>query len=465
MSAGVTKILKRETGEVLFEHSPTAGEGQTPARALGHALAAAVAAGVDLTGAELADVDATGLSLRGARLAEANLTGGVFDRADLSHAELSNLTGLRLSAHGANFTRATLQYAHLWAAELDDANLTSVDAADASFDSAQMPRALLAGGHFDGADFADTSMAGVVATGADFTHAVLTYADLRGADFRRAILLEADLTEAATATLRLDNADLSRTDFGALTLAARAPAPGGGELFAWRSARTGDQISHAGETLPIADFAARLADPATDATQTLRTSFELLRVALRRLDKADGVGASAAFGWKRRWLTMASPGAVLGGAFAASMGWLIWTDQMGDFELSHKLILCVMMGAFALLLLTAGFTYLLALFDPQPVVILDSAGVHDRRLTDAPVNWSDLRSIGPMRVNGQDMLALDVERPQRYGLSRFPLFAVHRLSSRLLRRPELVIRMTGLDADLQGLINAIQAVAPEPTAA
>jgi uncharacterized protein YjbI with pentapeptide repeats len=464
VAAGVVKILNRETGEVLFEHSGKAEIDETPAQALGRTLIAAVAAGVDLTGAELRDVDATGANLRGAKLAEANVTGGVFDRADLSHADLANLTGLRLSAHGANFSRATMHYAHLWAAELDGADLTSVDAADASFDSAQMPGAQLTGGNFDGADFADASMAGVLATGADFTHATLTSADLRGADFRRTVLLEADLVEVAMEGLRLDNADLTRTDFGPLTLAGRAPTPDGGELFAWRSPRWGDQIAHVGETLTLADFTARLADPAYGATSALRNSFALLLADLRRLDKAGGLGAKASFGWKRRWLTIAAPGAALAGAFAGWMGWLIWTDQMGDFELSHKVILTLMMGAFALLLLTAGFTYLLALFDPRPVVILDAAGVHDRRLTDAPVSWSDLRSLGPMQMNGQDMLALEVERPQRYGLSRYPLFAVNRLSARLLRRPELVIRLTGLDADMQGVIDAIQAAAPEPTA-
>jgi hypothetical protein len=55
------------------------------------------------------------------------------------------------------------------------------------------------------------------------------------------------------------------------------------------------------------------------------------------------------------------------------------------------------------------------------------------------------------------ILMLQVTAPGRFRLSRNPLWAVNRLCSRLLGRPELSIRMTGLEGNLEALVEAIQA--------
>lgn len=153
----------------------------------------------------------------------------------------------------------------------------------------------------------------------------------------------------------------------------------------------------------------------------------------------------------------AVPGAAL---VAAMCGWMaasLATGWLGeDVSPSGRVMLASAFAVFALALGGAAITYFLALFARAPVVCVDSHGIHDSRLTREPIAWTDITGGFPVLNGGQLMLTLQLVAPARYRLSRNPLWAVNRLSSRLLGRPEIAIRMTGLDGDLEALFKAIE---------
>ena len=98
------KIVSRwNSGTVIFE---------TDAESIGAAVAAAIAAKINLSGADLSDANLSRAYLSGANLSGANLS-----RADLSGANLSR----------AYLSRANLSDANLSGANLSDANLSRAD--------------------------------------------------------------------------------------------------------------------------------------------------------------------------------------------------------------------------------------------------------------------------------------------------------------------------------------------------
>jgi hypothetical protein len=135
-----------------------------------YALEQAVAAGVSLEGAELADVDLSYANLGSANLARANLYGANLNDAYLAHA---NLVGANLL--GAHLCVADLTHAKLAHAVLSSANLTGAKLTYANLTSADLERA----------DLEIT----------DLSHARLPYADLMGASLKDAYLVGTELTE------------------------------------------------------------------------------------------------------------------------------------------------------------------------------------------------------------------------------------------------------------------------------
>jgi hypothetical protein len=162
--------------------------------------------------------------------------------------------------------------------------------------------------------------------------------------------------------------------------------------------------------------------------------------------------------WKRRWLLRAGPGAALAAILA---GWMCFQLAVGELgagsTLFGRMTLAAMFAAFALALGGAAITYVAALFRRRAVVTIDPAGIRDSRVSEAPIAWNDITGWLPVLHGGQMMLMLQVPLPARYSLSRNPLWAINRLCSRLLGRPEMSIRMTGLEGDFETLVMTIQA--------
>ena len=135
------KIVSRWTREVLWE---------TDAENIGEAVTAAIAAkinlsGANLSGADLSCADLSGANLSCARLSGARLSGAYLSRANLSCARLSgaNLSDARLS--GAYLSRANLSGANLSDADLSDAYLSDADLSDAYLSRANLSDADLSG--------------------------------------------------------------------------------------------------------------------------------------------------------------------------------------------------------------------------------------------------------------------------------------------------------------------------------
>ena len=108
------KIVSRwNSGTVIFE---------TDAESIGAAVAAAIAAKINLSGADLSDANLSRAYLSGANLSRAYLSGANLSGANLSRADLS---GANLSR--AYLSRANLSDANLSGANLSDANLSRAD--------------------------------------------------------------------------------------------------------------------------------------------------------------------------------------------------------------------------------------------------------------------------------------------------------------------------------------------------
>jgi hypothetical protein len=154
------KIVSRWNSEtVIFE---------TDAENIGAAVEAAIAAKINLSGADLSGAD-----LSDAYLSRANLSG-----ADLSGAYLS----------GANLSDANLSDANLSGAYLSDANLSRANLSDAYLSDAD-----LSGANLSGADLSGANLSGADLSGADLSDADLSDADLKKLLNQRTILPEGDL--------------------------------------------------------------------------------------------------------------------------------------------------------------------------------------------------------------------------------------------------------------------------------
>jgi len=164
------------------------------------------------------------------------------------------------------------------------------------------------------------------------------------------------------------------------------------------------------------------------------------------------LAAQARFGWNRRWTVRAAVGALIGSAGVGWFAYIIAFRGFGDLSHEGRAILALAFAAFGLLFFAAGVTYVLASRDLAPVVVIDEAGVLDRRLSAAPIAWSRLASVTPLQHGGQLMLALNVQAPTAQPLPRNPLWIVNRLAARMTGSPELAIKLTGLSADLASLL-------------
>ena len=180
-------------------------------------LEAAVAAGEDLTFANLEGARLRGADLARAKLMGANLEGANLERANLLNANLAyaNLEGAILV--DAILERANLEHANLLGAYLGDADLTFANLVDANLTRANMIGAKLRYAKLRGAILSGATLPGAYLTGADLTGAILERAHLRGAvlhdaHLRGANLYEANLAEADLTRATLTGAYLERAD-------------------------------------------------------------------------------------------------------------------------------------------------------------------------------------------------------------------------------------------------------------
>jgi uncharacterized protein YjbI with pentapeptide repeats len=450
-------IRRRADGTVLFQQ--TVGvPGISLQRKLGLALASGVALGVDFNGADLAEIDANGLDLRGARLENAYLCRSMLDGADLSRSNLSSGALRQVSARVTNFQQATLENSDLWASDLHGASFVGASAQDADFEDASASTIDLRGADLRGAILRRSDLSDAKAQGALFEGALASEVDLRGADMRRTLWDRADLTEALVDGIRFDGASFVETEFKGMGLAGRAISVAGDEVIGWRT-RGGDIILANGVTMSVAEYEAELRNSSAGGRQWAR--YELLVDGFRRLDRSRQPGTTVDFHWRRSWLMMAAPS---GAATAFLTGWVAWHIADGWFDSSSvfsRVTMSSAFGFFALFMGVAAVSFVLAIWKPSPVVTMDKTGLFDRRLTRAPIPWADIRSVGPVQYNGELMLTVNVDKTSLYRLSTNPMWAVNRLCARFLRRPELGIKMKGLSCDLQAVLDAVQAVAPD----
>ncbi len=350
------------------------------------------------------------------------------NRVEIRHREtgatlFENPIGFASADSDARALGEALRLAAAGGIDLSFADLHGVDARGLDLRNARLADALLNQARLDGADLSHANLSGATALqitavgarfqGADLRSAHVWAATLDGADFRGAQASGINLEDTS-----LRRADLSEADFSDANLA--------------RADLAGANLQQA--NLEGADLQDTVADRRVTPTRH--------------------------FAWRRGWLLSASSGS---GAMAVLSGWMAWQVGMrgfGDLSVPGHVIIFAVLGAFALILGAASITYLLALFDRRAVVLILPSGIHDRRLSFDSVAWEDLRGFMPFVYNGQTMLALDVANPAGRGLPRNPLWALNRLSARMLGRPEFAIRMNGLDGDLQAMILAIQSAAP-----
>jgi hypothetical protein len=307
-----------------------------------------------------------------------------------------------------------------------------------------------------GAQLAGASLAGRDLSGADLSGADLSGADLTGTDLRRARLDFAKLKGANLPAARLDGASLTGADLDPNRLVARVATPEGDETFGWRTP-DGDVVSLGGVIITLEAFARMN----TGAGFEARARRQFLLAAFQRLDKATAPTSITALYWRTPWLVGAAPGAGALGLLSGWMAWLVWTGQLGDYALWSRAIWSLLFASFAAILVMASVTYLIALVVRRPVLVIDARGVHDVRLTRSLIAWGDIRSIVPLNYNGEWKVALTLDQPARAPLPGNLLWALNRLSARLLRRPEISIQLKGLQGDVQVVLEALQRAAPD----
>jgi uncharacterized protein YjbI with pentapeptide repeats len=144
--------IKHCNGTALYV-AQVADDDQYPIRT---ALERAVAAGVDLSTANLADANLVGANLHGAFLINANLSNTNLHNADLADV---NLTDANLV--GANLTNANLASTDLSGANLASANLFGANLVGANLANANLSAANLRAAYFCGADLSGIKYEGV----------------------------------------------------------------------------------------------------------------------------------------------------------------------------------------------------------------------------------------------------------------------------------------------------------------
>ena len=187
------EIRHRFKDTVLFAATSAAND-QTPIRS---ALAAAIAGGAYLRGADLRGADLGGAYLRGADLGGADLRGAYLRGADLGGAYL----------RGADLGGADLRGAYLRGAYLGGADLRDADLGGAYLGGAYLRGAYLGGADLRDADLGGAYLRGAYLGGADLRGAYLGGADLRDADLGGADLRGADLGGADLRGAYLANAN------------------------------------------------------------------------------------------------------------------------------------------------------------------------------------------------------------------------------------------------------------------
>lgn len=167
-----------------------------------------------------------------------------------------------------------------------------------------------------------------------------------------------------------------------------------------------------------------------------------------------------AFHWRRGWLVRSI---ALTGLVAAACGYGAW-GSLSDIWRGHHdagdigfVALC---AASSLLMASACVTFVHGLLTRPEVLVIDRQGVRDLRLSHEQIPWPGIRSVILTADNSQLLAALDLGEPKSIPLARNPLWALNRLSSRVLGRLEFTLRLQGLDGDLAAVTKALGRVAP-----
>jgi hypothetical protein len=161
-------IRHRESGKVLFD-----GMAQT----LRVLVESALAAGSDLSDADLRGINLIRADLTRGRLARADLSKAILVGADLSRAQL---TGATLTS--AELSRATMYKTNLSEANLSDANLTMVQGVCALMCWADLSEANFTNANLVGANLCGARLFETILTGVNFTGATLNDTKLENAE-------------------------------------------------------------------------------------------------------------------------------------------------------------------------------------------------------------------------------------------------------------------------------------------
>lgn len=165
---------------------------------------------------------------------------------------------------------------------------------------------------------------------------------------------------------------------------------------------------------------------------------------IQNAESLDVTAPAAAIGWNRRWTAVAAVGAAAASVTCARLAWLIAMRGYGDLSPFGHVTFAALFAVFAVLFVAVTVTYALASGDHAPVLVIDRVGVHDRRLSRAPVAWSAIADAVPVQIGLQAMVVLDVDTPHRWPLPANPLWAINRLCARLLGCPQFMIKTNAL---------------------
>ncbi|PCE30622.1 DUF2169 family type VI secretion system accessory protein [Burkholderia ubonensis] len=131
-------------------------------------VAAAIATGQSLEGADLTGVDLSGMDLRGAKLSGAMLENANLSDTDLTSAALNHAVLVRADLSRATFCNADLKGANLSLAACDQTDFAGANLSDCIVERVQLHDCRLSGGVLDNTRFSECRFHAV-----DFSHATL----------------------------------------------------------------------------------------------------------------------------------------------------------------------------------------------------------------------------------------------------------------------------------------------------
>ncbi|MGQ0456350.1 MAG: STM3941 family protein [Hyphomicrobium sp.] len=154
------------------------------------------------------------------------------------------------------------------------------------------------------------------------------------------------------------------------------------------------------------------------------------------------MGERRQFCWSRRKVSWIGAGVLLVAAFGVPM--IVLGDD-GAKALGAAWIV-VFLGLLAVLLRRSRST--------EPVIVIDERGLLDRRAFEAPIPWSEIRSVERLVVEHMTVVAIDISDGALSKARR--MIRWMKWPHKLVRMPVFSISMHPLDGSVDELIAAIE---------